>query len=181
MKPWLAALCLSIAASASGAERLSVAATPEPVRPLAEAETNVVFSTGVEGENLWKLTIELDASVGNCVEAVFGVDANDDGVLGIEEGEMCVGWDCGGWFWRDRRGGGTGRVESGAGSRRLEWILRLDANRSARSLEGNVFSGAVAPTCFNPAWNMVRVVSRGAESLRVDCKVAVDAFTLRIR
>ena len=25
------------------------------------------------------------------------------------------------------------------------------------------------------------VVSRGAESLRVDCKVAVDAFTLRIR
>ena len=174
-----AVLCTVCSASASGAERLSVAATPEPVRPLAEAETNVVFSTGMEGENLWKLTIELDASVGNCVEAVFGVDANDDGVLAIEEGEMCVGWDCGGWFWRDRRANTTCRVVGT--TQRLDMVLYLARDREAKSLASSVFPSVVSPTCFNPDWNLARVVSRGAEPVRVDSKVSIDALKLRIR
>ena len=115
------------------------------------------------------------------VEVVLGTDANNDGGLGVGEGELCVGWDCGEWFWCDRRSGEVGSVECASGSRRLDWALRLDADRSARSVGGNVFSGAIAPTCFNPDWNLARVVSRGAESLRVESKVTVDALKLRIR
>jgi len=108
-------------------------------------------------------------------------DADEDGALGIDEGGLSVGWSCGEWFWRDRRGGGAGRIADGEGMRRIDWTLRLTEEKTARSVVGNVFSGAVDPTCFNPAWNMIRVVSRGAESLRVDSKITVDALKLRIR
>ena len=181
MKYIVTVLCMVCAATVLAAARLSVDALPEPVRPLAEAETNVVFSAGARGDNIWKLSIELESSFSNCVEVVFGTDANNDGVLGVGEGELCVGWDCGEWFWRDRRGGGAGRTACADGMRRLDWTLRLASDKSARSVGGNVFSGAIAPTCFNPDWNIVRIVSRGAESLRVESKVTVDALKLRIR
>ena len=56
-------LCMVCAAAVLAAARLSVDALPGPVRPLAEVETNVVFSAGAQGDNLWKLSIELDVSV----------------------------------------------------------------------------------------------------------------------
>ena len=167
--------------SAFAAVRVVVPQLPEAMRPLAEVETNVAFSVGMPGDNLLRLSIELDASTSNCVEVVMGTDADEDGALGIDEGEFSVGWSCGEWFWRDRRGGGNGRVADGEGARRLDWTLRLSEGKSARSVVGNVFSGAVDPTCFNPAWNMIRVVSRGTVSLRVESKVTVDALKLRVR
>ena len=181
MKRSLTAVLLALSTSVAAASRMSVDALPELVRPLAEVETNVAFSVGMPGDNLLRLSIELDASTSNCVEVVMGTDADEDGALGIDEGEFSVGWSCGEWFWRDRRGGGTGRVADGEGARRLDWTLRLTEETTARSVVGNVFSGAVDPTCFNPAWNMIRVVSRGAVSLRVESKVTVDALKLRVR
>jgi hypothetical protein len=167
--------------SAFAAARVDMPSLPEAMRPLAEVETNLAFSVGVPGDNLWKLSIDLDAFVSNCVEVVIGTDDDEDGALGIDEGEFSVGWSCGEWFWRDRRGGGVGRTACADGMRRLDWILRLASDKSARSVDGNVFSGVVAPTCFNPDWNIARIVSRGAESLRVESKVTVDALKLRIR
>lgn len=181
MKHSLTAVLLALSTSVAAALRMSVDALPEPVRPLAEVETNVAFSVGMPGDNLWRLSIELDASTSNCVEVVIGTDADGDGALGIDEGEFSVGWSCGEWFWRDRRGGGTGRVAGAEVARRLDWTLRLTEEKTARSVVGNVFSGVVDPTCFNPAWNMIRVVSRGTVSLRVESKVTVDALKLRVR
>ena len=181
MKQLMIIMCLSLAVVVSAASRVEVQSLPEPVRPLAEVETNVAFSARTDGDNLWKLAIELGASMSNCVEVVLGTDTDCDGVIGIDEGELCIGWDCGEWFWRDRRGGGAGRTACADGMRRLDWTLRLASDKSARSVDGNVFSGVVAPTCFNPDWNIARIVSRGAESLRVESKVTVDALKLRIR
>ena len=181
MKHSLTAVLLALSTSVAAASRMSVDALPEPVRPLAEVETNVAFSVGMPGENLWRLSIELDTTTSNCVEVVIGTDADGDGALGIDEGEFSVGWSCGEWFWRDRLGGGTGRVAGAEVARRLDWTLRLTEEKTARSVVGNVFSGSVDPTCFNPAWNMIRVVSRGTVSLRVESKVTVDALKLRVR
>ena len=178
MKQLATVLCMAYAATAFAAARVDMPSLPEAMRPLAEVETNLAFSVGMPGDNLWKLSIDLDASTSNCVEVVMGTDADEDGALGIDEGEFSIGWSCGEWFWRDRRGGGTGRVADGEGARRLDWTLRLSEGKSARSV---VFSGVVAPTCFNPDWNIARIVSRGAESLRVESKVTVDALKLRIR
>ena len=170
------ALC---SAPALAAAWVVVPQLPEAVRPLAEVETNVVFSTVVATDNKWTLTIERDAAVSNSVEVVFGCDANEDGVLGVEEGELCVGWDCGEWFWRDRRANTTCRVE-GTGQR-LDVTLYLSRDRAAKSLASPVFPSVVSPTCFNPDWNLARVVSRGAEIVRVESKVSIDALKLRIR
>ena len=165
--------------SALAEARVVVTSLPESVRPLAEVETNVLFVTGAATDNKWTLSIERDASVSNCVEVVFGRDANEDGVLAIEEGELCVGWDCGEWFWRDRRANAACRVEGNAP--RLDMTLYLDRDRAATSLASSVFPPVVSPTCFNPDWNLARVVSRGAESIHVESKISINALTLRIR
>jgi hypothetical protein len=149
-----------------------------PLRPLAEVETNVVFNAGAASDNLWRLLIELDATASNCVEVVFGADADGDGKLGVKEGELCVGWDCGEWFWRDRRANAACRVEGTAQC--LDMTLRL-RDRAAKSLASSVFPPVVSPTCFNPDWNLARVVSRGVETVRVESKVSIDALKLRIR
>ena len=168
-----------LALSAFAGARVVVSSLPEAVRPFAEVETNVVFSTGAAADNKWTLTIERDAAVSNSVEVVFGRDANEDGVLGVEEGELCVGWDCGEWFWRDRRANTACRVVGTI--QRLDMVLYLLRDRAAKSLASSVFPAVVSPTCFNPDWNLARVVSRGAETIRVESKVSIDALKLRIR
>ena len=175
----LTAVLSCLASSTFAAARVVVPQLPEAVRPMAEVETNVVFSTGSATDNKWTLTIERDAATSNSVEVVFGCDANEDGVLGIEEGELSIGWDCGEWFWRDRRSNAACRVEGTA--QRLDMTLYLNRDRSAKSLESSVFPPVVSPTCFNPDWNLVRVVSRGAETIRVESKISINALTLRVR
>ena len=179
MKHLLIVLCLGLALAVHASARLVVPSLPEAVRPFAEVETNVVFSTGAAADNKWTLTIERDAAVSNSVEVVFGRDANEDGVLGIEEGEMSVGWDCGEWFWRDRRANTACRVVGT--TQRLDMVLYLRRDRAAKSLTSSVFPSVVSPTCFNPDWNLARVVSRGAETVNVASKVSIDALKLRIR
>ena len=48
--------------SALAGARVVVSSQPEAVRPFAEVETNVVFSTGAPTDNKWTLTIERDAA-----------------------------------------------------------------------------------------------------------------------
>ena len=168
-----------LALSAFAGQRVVVSQMPEPVRALAEVETNVVFSTGAATDNKWTLTIERDAATSNSVEVVFGCDANEDGVLGIEEGELSIGWDCGEWFWRDRCANAACRVEGTA--QHLDMTLYLNRDREAKSLASSVFPPVVSPTCFNPDWNLARAVSRGAETIRVESKISINALTLRIR
>ena len=176
---WLALLGSALfALSSIAGQRVVVSQLPTPERPLAEVGTNVVFSTGTATDNKWTLTIERDAATSNSVEVVFGCDANEDGVLGVEEGDLCVGWDCGEWFWRDRRANAACRVEGSA--QRLDMTLYL-RDREAKSLASSVFPSVVSPTCFNPDWNLARVVSRGAETIRVESKISINALTLRVR
>ena len=179
MKHLLTVLCFVLTLAVYASERLSVADLPMPLRPLAEVETNVVFNAGAASDNLWRLLIELNATASNCVEVVFGADADGDGKLGVKEGELCVGWDCGEWFWRDRRSSTACRVEGT--TQRLDMTLYLNRDREAKLLASSVFPSVVSPTCFNPDWNLARVVSRGAETVNVESKVSSDALKLRIR
>ena len=172
-------LLASAALMARAGERIVVQSLPEPIRPFAEAETNVVFNAGLATDNQWTLTIERDTAASNSVEVVFGCDADEDGALGVDEGDLCVGWDCGEWFWRDRRTNAACRVEGD--SNRLVWTLYLGRERTARSLSSAVFPPVVSPTCFNPDWNLARVVSRGADTVHVESKMSIDALILRIR
>ena len=172
---------LLVYASTFAGVRVDVSSLHEPVRPLAETETNVVFDAGLAGDNLWRLSIELDAAVSNAVEVVLGTDADGDGILGVEEGAFSVGWRCGRWCWRDRHANAGGETAEVGGLRRLDWTVRMNGDREARSVAGNVFVRAVPPTCFGATWNMARVVSLGAEAVQVESKVTVDALNLRLK
>ena len=80
-------LATLVHASANAGARFVVPSLPEAARPCAESETNVAFSTGAPYDNIWRLSLELDASASNCVEVVLGCDTDEDGVLGIDEVE----------------------------------------------------------------------------------------------
>ena len=179
MKFMVVVILAFFSVSAFAGARVVVPLLPEPVRALTEVETNVMFSTGAATDNKWTLTIERDAAASNSVEVVLGCDANEDGTLGIEEGEFCVGWDCGEWFWRDRRANAACRVEGTV--QRLDMTLYLNRDREAKSLASSVFPSVVSSTCFNPDWNLARVVSRGVETVRVESKISINALKLRIR
>ena len=68
-------LAFLVHASAYAGARVVVPSLPEATRPLAEVETNVVFDAGLSGDNLWRLSIELDAAASNCVGVAVGDDA----------------------------------------------------------------------------------------------------------
>ena len=81
-----------LALSAFAGVRVVVPSLPEPLRPLAEVETNVAFSAGSVGNNLWRLSIILDATVSNSVEVVLGADADGDGALALRrQGKSTIG------------------------------------------------------------------------------------------
>ena len=178
MRQLLLCSLLILSTGLLAAKKAVVPRLPDPVRPLAEVETNVAFSVGTPIEDKWTFAVELDPSVSNCVEIVFGADKNADGVLGLKEGLFSIGWDCGEWFRRDRLGEDTRRISGGSGSRRLDWTLRLNADKSVRSVSGSVFGGDLPKGCFGSGLDLMRVVSRDADNVRVESKVSATGFLL---
>ena len=55
---------------------------------------DIIFNYCV-GHNRFRLSIELDAVMNNCVLAGFFVDAKENGAQEREEVEFAVGWDSG--------------------------------------------------------------------------------------
>ena len=148
-----------------------------------EASTNLVFNAGSMTDNRWTLTFEVDASSANNAQVEFGIDADGDGVLDANECEMSVGWDCGEWVLRDKRGGAVRREADVTGRRCLDWTLHLASDGSGRRLEGNVFSGGDVTTLFNRKWNLARVVVRGTDAANelVRSGISVKPLVIRIR
>ena len=168
---------------AAGAARVEFPALQAPEFADTECETNVVFCAGESEDNKWEFSLELDATRSNCVEVVFGTDADGDGTLGIEEGELAVGWECGEWFLRDRRANTMRRAQCEPGRRRLEWTVFLDSQRRVKGWKGNVFGGVPPPHCFSPSWNMARVSASGLDPANeaVESRVFAQGFSVRVR
>ena len=178
-------------AAAALMARAGVRFAPPQLPPSAwadtEASTNLVFDAGAAADNTFRLTIELDATPGNCVQVAFGVDADRNGDLSLEEADFILGWSHGGWFFSDRRAEASEWVARSAGRRTLDWRLGLDEARNARSLEasdgGRVFSAAALPSFFSGGWNLVKVTARGSgEAVEsIVGKTAPGGFAVRVR
>ncbi len=54
----LASITALILSACAYAEHMVVSSLPDPLRPRAEAETNVTFSAGAAGDNLWRLSVD---------------------------------------------------------------------------------------------------------------------------
>ena len=154
----------------------------------AEAATNVVFDAGDVYARRLDLTLELNAAASNNVIVAFGYDANTNGVLERAEADILVGWEGGVWIWRDRRAHIGQQAARADGVRQLDWRLQLDAQRRAKSLaasdvDGSVFAANVPATLFDPAWNLMRVTTRGCvpPSGVVVSRTAVLGYGITVR
>ena len=151
--------------AAAETARSTVAVAPLPAAEYADTEvlTNVCLVVTQElsaGDNrrCFDVSLSLVATPTNNVEIASGVDIDEDGVLGRRERDFVLGWDCGAWFWRDRRAKvetrfGEGIV--GGAERTLSWRVKVDGDHLPRSFvatEGRVIlaTGAATAAMFSP-------------------------------
>ena len=60
-----------------------------------ETSTNMPFTVGASGAGRFTLSLSCIATPSNNVEAAFGYDADNDGILKLGEMAFTIGWDCG--------------------------------------------------------------------------------------
>ena len=139
---------------------------------------------------MFALKIELDATSSNGVEVVFGRDADGDGRLSRTEAEMSVGYCCGEWQVVNPVTGDTFPCAGTSGRTALDWKLRLNRNRTPRSLAATVnvqptFTQLATPPpfLFDPTWNAAKIIRRGQSdpNLRVECSVDNAPLVMYIR
>ena len=181
MKQFLLFIVFISSTNLFAARRITVTQLPEPNIPLTEVETNVVLSAGRPNDNKWLFSMELNPSVTNCVEVVFGFDKDTDGVLGVDEGAFCIGWDCGEWFWRDRLLNEECQISEESDLRRLELYFYFKSDKTVSSISSNIFGNDIPKTFFNTDFDLLRVISRGAETINVESKFSSTGFKLYIR
>ena len=172
------------------AATLVMPSMPPPEYDDCEVITNCVFDASRNDAKMFALKIELYATSSNGVEVVFGRDADGDGRLSRTEAEMSVGYCCDEWQVVNPV---TGDMFSCAGTSRrttLDWKLRLNRNRTPRSLAATVnvqptFTQLATPPpfLFDPTWNAAKIIRRGQSdpNLRVECSVDDIPLFIRIR
>ena len=144
-----------------------------------------------DNRRFFDVSLSLGATPTNNVEIVFGVDADGDGVLGRRERDFVLGWDCGAWFWRDRRANVETRFGEGSSAgveRTLTWRVKVDGDHlpqsfSATDGRATLATGAATAAMFSPQWNMARVVARGGveSSERISVKMSRNAMRVIIK
>ena len=155
-----------------------------------ESTTNVPFTAWQEHVGKFKFSLTCRTTTTNNVQFAFGRDADDDGILSLEESNLVVGWDCGKWFVQG--GYDAERIEAavGMGDRQtLAWTVRLSPRTATpvsvtATVDGTpVFRGVDAGVCYRKNWNMFRLTGRGlvdaAESPVV--QILPDSLTILMR
>ncbi len=124
---------------------LGVAVPPLPfdASVLSEASTNIPFAVDFRTMSRIAFTLALDASPTNFVEVAIGTDANGDVVLGLDEDDLSLGFDCGRWF------GGASEAD-----------CQTDAEASATGRIKRTF--VLKRPKMDASWGLVRVTRRGA-------------------
>ena len=185
----LFALC---AAGGFGASVMRQSSLPASGFADTEAVTNVVFSFAEDVARDFSVRLELDATPSNCVEVVFGCDADGDGRLGTAEAELSLGWDCGRWFVVGTNR--LARIEAEpsvtVARRTLVLGMHVDAEVEVRRL--SIRDGGAAELfpelastrpgwLFNRRWNLARLAVRGIDpaherALAVLCGVGTAVY-----
>ena len=178
---------MSIAAIVPSALAARVASPLPPSSLYADTEsvTNVTFNAGVSGDNVFFLSLALDALPSNNVEVVFGHDANGNGALDDSEAAFAIGWDCGEWFFRDIAADIADSCAGACGRTKLDWDVKLDQSLSPKAFRAQA-GGAALPfpmmtTMYSPSWNVARVTVRGSGNAEAVLKFGTFAEPLVIR
>ena len=178
--------------AARGAE-MRVGAMPSPAYADLEASSVAAMPVPGQADQLFKLTLTLDASMSNKVEAVLGTGAQGD----PDGTALAIGWDAGEWFIRGEKLRRTFSTRDGnrtnAMARTLTAVVRLGrgwhsgeppasvtitergGGAPARTVDfGMTGTSATLRAWFDPRrWETVRVVSRGQADASAVASAAV--------
>ena len=130
-----------------------------PPSPYADTEAATNIPLRVNAAALQSLT--LSVSFGSCetneVLVAIGADGDGDGDLSLDEAALAYGCDCGAWYRADLRTGATVAADDNG------LVIGKDE--------------------FDPAWNLVKAVRRGAAEMGESVSVDVEKvrFDIRIR
>ena len=173
------------------AAALVVPSMPPPEYDDCEVVTNCVFDASRDDAKAFSVQIELDATSSNGVSVVFGHDADDDGILSRLEETMAIGYDCGEWKVVNLVAGDKFTCIGTSGRVALDWKLRLNADRTSRSLTVTVNGQSVftqlyqSPPSFlfDPTWNAAKIVRHGQDdpNPHIVCSVNNEPFLIRLR
>ena len=120
---------------------VEVPALPESEFADTEVSTNIAFSAGAGMQRI-RLLVDMQASPSNNVEVAVGRDADEDGVLSLDEAVITVGYDCGVWFVRS------------AAKDSFRAVDVADSGRFCRAYE-------IRARHIDRSWNLVKVTRRG--------------------
>ena len=185
-------MCLFLCALTSAAFALL------PVRPVlpsvehvdTETVTNLPFAAWQEHVGKFKFSLICRTTATNNVQFAFGRDADEDGILSLEESDLVVGWDCGKWFVQG--GYDAERIETAVGTgdgQTLAWTVRLSPRTAVpvsvmATVDGApVFGGVDAGMFYRKNWNMFRLTGRGlTDSAELPVvQILPDSLTILMR
>ena len=160
----------------------------QPVSPYLDTEVSTNFALHAGRTDTWgfDLRIQIAGTPTNDLEVAFGVDANTNGVLEVEEIETVYGWRGGRYFVENVEA--ITNVLCGVCDIHLENNASVVPKRFAATCGGVAAFGGLATTpppawLFKREWDMVRVVRRGAgiPSEWVRCDIEYQSFSIRLR
>jgi len=129
-----------------------------------DVSTNFTFSVGEGSNRRLVFTVELEATPTNNVEVAIGCDADEDGLLSLDEAALTVGYDCGEWF-----------VRSAANDSVMCYDV-ADSGTFRRTYE-------VRSRYIDPSWNLVKLTRRGlgVSNENISFSLVESGFGLTIR
>jgi len=157
MKFCTAILFFALLASPALAARVDVPSLPEAAYADTEASTNIPLRVNAAAIQSLTLSVSFDSCETNEVLVAIGADCDNDGDLSLDEAALVYGYDCGAWYRADLRTGATGAAD------------------------GNGL--VIGKGEFDPTWNLVKAVRRGADEMGESVSVDVEKvrFDIRIR
>ena len=162
MKP-VVAICVALlyACTVFGIE---VPALPQSEFADTEVSTNFTFAVGEGSNRRLVFSLELEATPTNNVEIAVGCDADENGLLSLNEAALTVGYDCGEWMVRS---------------------TAMDSVTYSDIADSGIFRRTyeVRSRHIDPSWNLVKVTRRGlgVSSENVSFSLVESGFGLTIR
>ena len=143
---------------------IEVTALPTSGFWYTDVSTNFVFAVGEGSNRRLVFSLELEATPTNNVEIAVGCDADENGLLSLNEAALTVGYDCGEWMVRS---------------------TAMDSVTYSDIADSGIFRRTyeVRSRHIDPSWNLVKVARRGlgVANENVTFSLVESGFGLTIR
>ena len=128
-----------------------------------EVSTNFPIAVEDDGKHWMTFVVSLAESPSNNVEVAVGTDTDGNGVLGVDEADWTIGYDCGRWFAR--------KIENGEWKMGEEGISHFPLS----TLNSGQWKFVLRSKGLDARWNLAKVTRRGlgvsAEQVIAKCKL----------